>query len=186
MRLLRFSLLSAGMLLCMLALGSMLVSTSAQAQSLPDRPTLTPRSEDRSTRPTTVPSGRITGTVIDATTGAPASNIAVMVGDVTVTSDANGNYDRSSLPAGSYPVALVLAEGQGTPDQGTLTISLESGATVVQHLRFHSPAAPAPTAAPTPVRLPDTGDGRPRDPSGALLALGVALILAASMVRRRA
>src|SRR5215213_6254640 len=89
----------------------------AQGQP-PPRPTLTPvpptpvRSSDHSS-PTAVPAGRITGTVIDQTTGAPAPNIAVAVGDQTVVTDANGNYDRSGLPAGSYTVALALTAEQG-------------------------------------------------------------------------
>ena len=122
-------------------------------------PTPTPRPEHRDkSQPTAT--GRITGTVIDLTSGAPAPGIAVMVGDVTVTSDANGNYDRTGLPPGSYPVALVLAEGQGTPAQDQLTIMLAADATVVQHLFFRSQPATSPTpvaiAAAPPATLPPT------------------------------
>jgi hypothetical protein len=49
--------------------------------------------------------GRITGAVIDLTTGAPAPGIAVTVGDQMVTTDSNGNYDRSGLPGGAYTSA---------------------------------------------------------------------------------
>jgi hypothetical protein len=111
--------------------------------------------------------------VINLTTNAPAPGITVMVGDASVTTDANGNYERAGLPAGSYQVALVLTAAQGTPAQGPITVELAAGATAVQNLAFRSPLAatvvPAtptampPTAmppAPTPsgpVRLPDTG-----------------------------
>ncbi len=139
------------------------------AQEPPPRPTLVPPTptpepgHTDSPRPTPIALGRITGTVIDLTTGAPVSGVRVVVGDTTVTSDSNGNYDRNGLPAGSYQVALVLAEGQGTPAQDTITITLAAGATVVQHLAFRSPAAPLPTLTPTrpaggtPSVLPPTG-----------------------------
>jgi hypothetical protein len=114
------------------------------------------------------------GTVINLTTNAPAPGIQVAVGDVTVTTDANGNYERAGLPAGSYRIELVLTAAQGTPAQGPITVELAPGATVVQHLAFRSPVAatatptavPAtpvvqPTTTPTPavpITLPDTGD----------------------------
>src|SRR2546421_1957611 len=106
-----------------LALGVGVGSPLARAQDLPPRPTTVPTSpsvsptpipnpaKDHPATPAT-PTGRITGTVIDLTTGAPAPGIMVMVGDVTVTTDTNGNYDRVGLPPGSYPLALVLAKGQ--------------------------------------------------------------------------
>jgi Carboxypeptidase regulatory-like domain len=155
----------------------------ALAQGQPPRPTLTPvpptpvRDSDRSS-PTAVPAGRITGTVIDQTTGAPAPNIAVAVGDQTVVTDANGNYDRSGLPAGDYVVALALAAEQGVPSQAPIIVPLASGATVVQHLAFRSPVLAAPTPIPTavvvPAALPITGgaDGG----SGGTLGIGIALL----------
>jgi hypothetical protein len=143
--------------------GSAISTAHAQTQP-PPRPTLTPvatpkpSNNNHSSAPAT---GRITGTVIDLTTGAPAPGVAVKVGDTTVTTDANGNYDRSGLSAGSYPVALALADGQGVPAQGPIVVNLAADATVVQHLSFRSPqpAAPTPTAAPpaAPTQLPKTG-----------------------------
>jgi hypothetical protein len=133
----------------------------AQGQP-PPRPTLTPvpptpaRSSDHSS-PTAVPAGRITGTVIDQTTGAPVPNIAVTVGDQTVLTDANGNYDRSGLPAGDYIVALALTAAQGQPGQAAIVVKLAAGATVVQHLVFRSPAPLAPTPVVVPPALPTTG-----------------------------
>jgi hypothetical protein len=98
--------------------------------------------------------------VIDLTTGAPAPGIAVAIGDVTVTSDANGNYDRW-LPPGSYVVTLMLAAGQGTPAQGPITVDLAPDATVVQHLAFRSPAAVSPTTAATVTPVPPAGGSLP-------------------------
>jgi hypothetical protein len=154
----------------------------AQAQGQPPpRPTLTPmpptsvQHSDHSS-PTTVPAGRISGTVIDQTTGAPAPNIAVIVGDQKVMTDANGNYDRNGLPAGSYSVALALAAEQGQPGQAAIVVTLAAGATVVQHLVFHSPtpAAPTPVIVAAPTMLPVTG-GADGWAWGALV-LGVALL----------
>jgi hypothetical protein len=154
---------AGGLCLVISGLSLWLGAAPAQAQGQPPpRPTLTPvpptrvRDSDDSS-PTAVPAGRITGTVIDQTTGAPAPNIAVAVGDKTVVTDANGNYDRSGLPAGDYIVAL--AAEQGLSAQEPVVIVLASGATVVQHLVFRSPAAVVPTPTPTaaPAALPITG-----------------------------
>lgn len=177
-----------GLIMAGLILWSGPSATTARAQPALQRPTLTPAPQ----RPTLTPAppssgdhsggtpaaapGRITGTVIDLTTGAPAPGIAVIVGDLVVTTDANGNYDRSNLPPGSYSVALALAGGQGTPEQGQLTIVLAAGATVVQHLAFRSPplAAPSPTDVVMPASLPQTG--APVSGSGLVIAFGIGLI----------
>jgi LPXTG-motif cell wall-anchored protein len=183
MRRLALVLMAGGILTCMLALGSMLAAAPTYAQSLPERPTLTPipgpQSDDDQQDSPGAPSGRITGTVIDVTTGAPAPGITVSVGGVAVTSDANGNYDRSGLAAGDYPVALVLTAAQGVAEQGTITVALADGATVVQHLRFRSPVATAP---PDPVVLPATGGS---ESASWLLMVGVLMLLAGGLVRRR-
>src|SRR6266545_6408529 len=124
--------------------------TRVQAQ--PPRPTLTPApsaiprsrsDDDQDNEP--LATGRITGTVIDLASGAPASGIRVAVSDVTIITDANGNYDRSGLPPGTYVVTLVLTEDQGTPAQGPVTIKLTPGATVVQHLAFRGITRASPT-----------------------------------------
>jgi len=170
--------------LCFLVSGLSLWLGAAPAHAQgqpPPRPTLTPvpptpvRHSDHSS-PTAVPAGRITGTVIDQTTGAPAPNIAVTVGDQTVVTDANGNYDRSGLLAGSYTVALVLKAEQGVIGQAPIVVTLASGATVVQHLVFRSAASavPTPVIAAAPTTLPITGgaDGG----AWGVLALGIALL----------
>jgi hypothetical protein len=187
------ALLSALVLLALLGLPA----SAGLAQGLPPRPTPAP-----SPVPTSAPSsggstddsgeepGRITGTVIDQTTGAPASGIAVRVGDQTVTSDANGNYDRSGLASGVYTVTLVLSPSQGTPSQGTVTVTVAAGATVVQHLFFRSPVRPTaatqpPTPTPpTPASLPNTG--APDGSSAPLALLGLLLVsLGAALALRR-
>lgn len=191
------ALLSALVLLALLGLPA----SAGLAQGLPPRPTPAP-----SPVPTSAPSsggssddsgeepGRITGTVIDQTTGAPAPGIAVRVGDQTVTSDANGNYGRSGLASGVYTVTLVLSPSQGTPSQGTVTVTVAAGATVVQHLFFRSPASPTTTTVPlprpptptppTPASLPNTG--APDRSSAPLGLLGLLLVsLGAALAFRR-
>jgi len=102
--------------------------------------------------------GHITGTVIDARTGAPTSGMQVKVGDDIVISDVSGNYDHWML-VGSYTVSLLMADAQDIPEVAAATVAVTSSGTTVQHLSFRSPA-PAPvaqaTAAPTaePIAAP--------------------------------
>jgi hypothetical protein len=105
--------------------------------------------------------GRITGTVIDIRTGAPAPGKQVLVGEAAVTSDSNGNYDVW-LPVGQYPVALTLGAGEGTVAQAPTEATVWGNDIVVVHLFFTSlaplPAATAtalPTPAPTLTALPN-------------------------------
>ena len=141
--------------------------TSVPPTSIP--PTSAPPA-DNADQPTQPPTGRIIGTVIDLTTGAPAPGIAVAVGDAVITTDANGNYERGSLPAGSYPLALKLTPSQGTPAQDPLVVVLGANMTVVQHLSFNQPvpptpqptiAPPPPTAAPPPPNQPIPAPAQP-------------------------
>jgi hypothetical protein len=164
---LRTVVIAAGLYLLFSGLSFQLRAVPAHAQGQPPpRPTLTPvpptraRGSDDSS-PTAVPVGRITGTVIDQTTSAPVSNVAVAVGDQTVVTDANGNYDRSGLPAGDYIVALALAPEQGVAGQQPIVVILASGATVVQHLLLRSSllVVPTPVAVVAPTHLPVTGGG---------------------------
>ena len=112
-----------------------------------------------------------------------------MVGDVDVTTDANGNYDRSGLPAATHTVTLRIAPERGVPDQGPIGVVLADGATVVQHLRFHNAAMPqAPITqtgqpAPAPTQLPNTGGEQPAQP---LLVIGLLLLVASLIIRRAA
>jgi hypothetical protein len=91
---------------------------------------------------------RITGTVVDQTTGRPMKGIRVRVGEEVVVTDENGNYDRSGLPEGKYRVELLLDPWQGSAAQEPLIIDLRERETVVQHLFYNSPPinATPPTA----------------------------------------
>ncbi len=175
-------LITGGMLACLLGMSLLLMASPAQAQSLPERPTLTPVVPSKK-ESAPLATARITGTVLDARTNAPAPGITVQVGDVSVVSDANGNYDRNGLVAGSYDIALILSAEHGTAEQGTITINLEEGATVVQHLWFRSPTPPAePAPAPIPATLPVTSGS---DAGGMLLVLGLGMLVAAGVLRRK-
>ncbi len=188
---LRSMLIAAGVFFLLSGLSFRLGAAPAHAQGQPPpRPTLTPvpptrvqPSDDSS--PTAVPAGRITGTVIDQTTGAPVPNVAVAVGDQTVVTDANGNYDRSGLPAGDYVVALALTPEQGVIGQQPIVVTLASGATSVQHLVFRSPlpVAPTPVAVVVPTNLPVTGGGDGVELF--VIMLGAALIGAGCMLHSR-
>lgn len=168
-------------------------ATTVGAQELPPRPPppaptaiAEPEEEDR---PSTMAPGRITGTVIDQRTGAPAAGVRVRVGDELLLSDGNGNYDRHGLEPGAYGVALVLDAEQGVALQGPITVELAAGATVVQHLAFASPAPvavePVPVvevpAAPVPATLPATGTAHD---AGWLGVVALLLLVGGWVVRR--
>ena len=159
--------------------------STAVAQSLPERPTLTPTgaTSPKSSEPAPVATSRITGTIIDSRTGAPTAGVTVQVGDVQVVSDANGNYDRNGLVAGAYTVALVLPAERGVADQAAITLDLGENQTIVQHLAFHSPAPVSAEPAPVPAALPKTGGS---EPGILLLTVGLGMLVAAGLMRRRA
>ncbi|WP_322512781.1 hypothetical protein [Chloroflexus sp.] len=130
-------------------------STAAPALQPSPRPTIPPVTVLPASSPTSVPMGRVTGTIIDLRTHAPTANIAVKIGDAVVYSDANGNYDRW-VESGFYTLELQLSSDQGSPAQAPLTIAVGPGDTVIAHLFFTStaPSEPAftveaPTAVPT-------------------------------------
>jgi hypothetical protein len=168
------------------------------------RPTLAPTARARGGSNPGEGMGRITGTIIDLTTGAPTTGIKVNIGGTVVSSDANGNYDLW-VAAGPYAVALVLDASQGEPAQGQQMVDIAADATVILHLSFRSPPAPVatpvaannapavpaePTAAPAPVvarsgstaskphaspRLPRTADDS--DDSLRWVVLGALLLI---------
>lgn len=155
----------------------------ASAQGLPPRPQPTTDASDDGDDDQPAP-GRITGTVIDLTTGAPRPSVQVSIGDRVVVSDSNGNYDLNGLAPGDYRVALVLDVAQGVAAQEPLTLQLAEGATVVQHLAFRSPPAPVVDvpAPEAPAVLPPTGGAESPDVVYALL--GLALMGAGALARR--
>lgn len=154
-RIISTTLVVCGMIMLLIGMGHFSAPGTAlampQAQPSP-RPTInpTPMLETPVTEgPAEGETGRITGTIIDLSTGAPARGVTVEIGGVTVVSDANGNYDTWLL-AGSYTVALKLAQDQGIPAQGPQSVQIAPGGTTVLHLSYRSrPAAnSAPLAAP--------------------------------------
>jgi hypothetical protein len=161
--------------------------------------------------PTPIPYGRVTGTVIDLRTGAPAPGKLVVIGDSIVISDANGNYDRWVV-SGFYDLHLRLRDGEGQVAQPPQQIAVGNGDTVVVHLFFTSeapvaPAAPEPTAtlapeptataaplpptptpgevvAVVPVSLPTTAATGASVP-GPLLLAGAALLVLGALLQVR-
>ncbi|MCG8352509.1 MAG: carboxypeptidase-like regulatory domain-containing protein [Chloroflexales bacterium] len=159
--------------------------------------TIVPVDKSGPPAPTAAPEyrGRITGTVIDLSTGSPAPGKQVQVGEMTVSSDSNGNYDRNGLAPGSYPVQLMLGAEEGVADQGLETIELAANALVIKHLFFHSasietpiplateaigrslpPETPDPSAELVPSRLPITANDTSDRPLGWWLVVGAALV----------
>lgn len=160
-RLIGLTLVACGALALFAGFGSLASTgiTSALAQVGPSpRPTLppTPPPDSRERRTATGdagPMGHITGTVIDLTSGAPAPGVGVRVGEESVPTDSNGNYDHW-VPAGMISVTLTLAPDQGTPAQELLMVDVRAGETTVQHLGFRSSPAQAPTSTVAPVATP--------------------------------
>ncbi len=159
-------------------------ATPAAAQGLPPRPTLTPTATDepkQEQRPTATVPGRLTGTVIDNASAAPAPGITVMIDERAVTTDANGNYDAYLAP-GSYVVSVAAPAGS------RVSVTLAAGATTVQHLSFGvAPPPPPPSVAASPppqppAALPSTGGVEQTLP---LLIGGMLLLAAGAILRRR-
>lgn len=131
-------------LMVLALLAAIMLGASAgftHAEDLPPRPetpTTTPveenESDDKEQAPVLL--GVVTGTVINATTGAPAPGVTVYVGGVATVTDANGNYLRAGLQAGTHSLWLSL-EGSAISDQTLMMLDVAPGAVVVQHLFFH-------------------------------------------------
>lgn len=136
-------------------------TATPQATALPTAlpPTARPAQPAKEEKSEPAPqTGRITGTIIDLTTGAPVPNVKIDLGGVLAVSDVSGNYDMW-LPSGSYEVGLMLSDDQGIAAQAVQAVEIAPSGTTVLHLSFRSPTAPtaapapeataAPTAAPT-------------------------------------
>ncbi|MGB9752052.1 carboxypeptidase-like regulatory domain-containing protein [Roseiflexus castenholzii] len=181
------ALIIAGAWLLLWSMGSRFdLSRSAQAQELPPRPTLTPVAPAEEPRREPRP-GRIVGTVIDLTTGAPAAGVTVRINSDALTTDANGNYGRENLTPGTYVVDLIIPPERGTPAQGAITITLPEGETARQDLAFYGPppaSMPSAETAPMPpAALPVTGAS---DDAAWLAALGALLLAGGGFLLRRA
>lgn len=162
-------LIVCGTLLVAWSVGTWLLPTTASAMPTqqdppPERPPVDPGdgdgggggggggSDDPTATP--VPSGRITGTVINQSTGAPTPGIEVSVGGVIVRSDENGNYERTGLLPGTYTVKLWLGPTEGVPLQNPQAVALPAHENIIVHLFFRPGSASAPTSTPVP---PPTG-----------------------------
>ncbi len=142
------------------------------------------------------PQGAIAGTVTDTSSGGPAAGVLVSVsGYPPVSTDKDGHFSVSNLPAGQYTVAL--APGQGQASQGPVFVNLDGQNRATVDLTYSSrpqvlptdtPQAvamaappPAPAAAP-PAEMP--GSGAPAGPGPLIVAgLGLALALVGGALR---
>lgn len=129
------------------------VTRPTSAPSQPSNPSDDDNNSGRSRSSGMTAYGRLTGTIIDATTGAPAPGITLDINGTTVTSDANGNYD-TWLPQGTYTVGLRLGSGQGTDLQGPQSVEVRAEATTIQHLYFSSPVVERVVETETAVETP--------------------------------
>jgi len=141
--------------------------------------------------------GAIVGTVTDLSSGGPAAGVLVSVsGYPPVSTDKDGRYSVSNLPAGQYTVALALS-GQGQASQGPVFVSLDGQNRVTidmtyssrpQQLPTDTPqaaamAAPPPaTVAAPPRAMPSSG--APAGPEPLIIAgLGLVLVLVGGALR---
>lgn len=171
-RLVNISLMIAGILLIVVSFSLWPAAVPVQAQNpapSPRPPVTGPppvvEDDDDGADPTPVPAGRIAGTVIDLTTGAPQPGVEVNVNGTIVVTDENGNYELTSLPSGYYVVMLMLDPAAGRPAQLPLQIAVGQGDNVIVHLFYNSPATsttpaavaeqPAPPLAPVTAPLPE-------------------------------
>jgi hypothetical protein len=118
--------------------------------------------------------GRITGTVIDQVTGAPVPGVTVRIGDAYVATDANGNYELTGLPAGTYEIELILTPEQGIPAQPILSVSVPANGTAVQNLFLSSEGLPrTPVTAGLAATIAAAGppSNAPNEPPDGPLAL---------------
>lgn len=184
---------------------------AAQAPQPSPRPTLEPTPDvipnDDDDGPAPVLFGRITGTVIDTRTGAPAPNKLVLIGETPVVTDGSGNYDHWARP-GAYTVGLRLSSGEGVASKGMQAVNVSPDSTTVLHLFFAShaplvvdvaPKTDAPTATPVaveptagpvglvvaaPASLPDTAMTGMRIP-GPLMLFGAILLSLGALLQVR-
>ncbi len=142
--------------------------------------------------------GAIVGTVTDLSSGSPAVGVMVSVsGYPPVSTDRDGRFSVSNLPAGQYTVAL--SPGQGQASQGPVFVSLDGQNRVTVDLTYSSRpqqlptdtpqavamAAPAPAAtvaAAPPREMPSSG--APAGPGPLIIAvLGLVLVLVGGVLR---
>lgn len=147
------------------------VAAQPMAEPSP-RPPFEPPGEGGRKPTPVIATGRVTGTIIDLTTGAPIPGVQVDVGGVTVVSDANGNYERTGLPSGFYTVTLQLDPNRGTVATPAQNVAVGLGDTVVVHLFFYSQVPTASAVPPVATIVPTTAPTAPPRPTATVPAVG--------------
>jgi hypothetical protein len=85
---------------------------------------------------TTIGNGALEGTVTSG--GNPLGGVTVSLGNRTTTTDANGFYSFSNLPAGTYP-SITASKGGYTSSTAT-TITVNEGATATRNFTLNTAA----------------------------------------------
>lgn len=121
-----------------------------------------------SDRPSSGPTGRISGTVVDSASGHPIPNVMVVAGGVSTLTDSLGQYVIEGLPEGTQTLSIYALDGAYLP--------FEQGAEVRNGLTTPAPVSLKPAAfvqVTFVVAVPhDTVVGAPVRLAGNLLQLG--------------
>lgn len=121
-----------------------------------------------SDRPFSGPVGRVAGTVTNAASGQPLTNIMVVAGGQATLTDSLGQYNIEGLPQGTQIVSAYAIDGAYTPFQQGATI--QSGLTTTAPLKLNPAAMVQITFI---VTAPDTTiDNAPLRMAGNLVQLG--------------
>ncbi|MEN9934007.1 MAG: hypothetical protein RLZZ387_586 [Chloroflexota bacterium] len=154
-------LVACGAIMALFGVGGWTGSGVASAQVVVPQPSPRPpvrSGDDGSSSAVIAPdTGRVTGTVINVTTGAPVAGVQVIVGGELVTTDANGNYDHW-MPIGSYVLQVVPDPSLGQAAQPALTVVVRAREVTVQHLGMQGavvapPSTDLPAVAPAPAAV---------------------------------
>lgn len=173
--------------------GAPFIPEAMQTSPVPT-PTIAPLMGNNSGEPT----GAISGSVVDLSSGQPGVNIGIAIGEAVVHSDTNGNFSLTGLDAGTYKVSPLL-DGQGTPAQGPVFVNLDGQSNAIVNLAYYSQTQPLPTDTPqviatetvivatpapaaTPPALPAAGAPANNLPL-ALAGLGLGLTLIGLMLK---
>ncbi len=118
-----------------------------------------------------VAQGAILGTVTDLSGGSPAAGVLVSVsGYPPVSTDKDGRYSVSNLPAGQYTVELALS-GQGQASQGPVFVSLDGQNRVTVDMTYSSRPQQLPTDTPQAAAVSAPPPASAQPPLGTVAAL---------------
>lgn len=121
-----------------------------------------------SDRPFSGPVGRVAGTVTNAASGEPLTNILVVAGGQATLTDSLGQYSLESLPQGTQTVSAYAIDGAYAPFQQGATV--QGGLTTTAPLKLDAVATVQVTFL---VSAPNTTiDGAPLRMAGNLIQLG--------------